>query len=382
MIMNKPIHFLKQFEVWVTDLTDRYRYSPFFKATVHIFAIQLILAVLLIAITGFAIQYAQTNTVGSINHHIQLAQQGATSSLQALPAAIERVRSRTLLYVFICLILLIILFGVLLNRFALSPAKDSLRLQKRFIGNVAHEIRTPLAIIKTSTEVALMSPDLSESQQETLQDTLIELNRISETINNLLSFDALLQPSRMKIESVDIGKIAEEVLSRHQAFAESRGIKLSLRIGNKRMIRGNAVALEQVATNLIKNAVNYTPAHAENTVLVSIESDYRKRIVFAVIDSGIGIAHKDLYHIFEPYYRGDTSRARGIGTGTSGLGLAIVNEIVRLHKGTISVKSAVNVGTTIAVSFPPAPDTADLLPSPLMSDEDQEGMHEVAMDFS
>ena len=192
--MTKPIHFLKQYGVWATDLTNRYKYSPFIKATVHIFAIQLILAALLIAITGLAIQYAQTNTVGSINHHIQLAQQGATTSLQTLPAAIDRVRARALTYVFICLTLLIILFGILLNRFALSPAKDSLRLQKRFIGNVAHEIRTPLAIIKTSTEVELMSPDISDSQRETLEDTLVELSRISETINNLLSFDALLQP--------------------------------------------------------------------------------------------------------------------------------------------------------------------------------------------
>ena len=380
--MTKQIHFLKQYGVWAIDLTNKYRYSPFFKATVHIFGIQLILAILLIAITGLAIQYAQTNTVGSINHHLLLAQHGATTSLQTLPEAIDRVRSRTLTYVFVSLVVLIILFGVLLNKFALSPAKDSLKFQKRFIGNVAHEIRTPLAIIKTSTEVELMSPKITESQRETLESTLTELNRISETINNLLSFDALLQPSRMKIEPVDIGKIAEEVLSRHQTFAESREIKLSLRVGSKRMVMGNAVALEQVATNLIKNAVNYTPAHAGNTVLVSIESDYRGRIVFAVIDSGIGINQKDMYHIFEPYYRGDTSRARGIGTGTSGLGLAIVNEIIRLHKGTISVKSAVNAGTTIAVSFPPAPESISQLESPLISDVNEGGIHEVAMDFS
>jgi signal transduction histidine kinase len=378
--MKTPTPYLKRFAEWATELTHRYRYNPFFKSTVHIFAIQLILGLLLIAITGWAIQYAQTNTVGSINHHIQLAQQGAPGEIQTLPEAIDRVRARTLTYVFFCLILLIVLFGILLNRFALSPARDSLRFQKRFIGNVAHEIRTPLAIIKTSTEVALMDPDISKHQKETLEDTVVELNRISETINNLLSFDALLQPSRMKIEPIDIGKIAETVIERHQAFADSRGIVLSLKMGKKRMVMGNPIALEQVATNLVKNAINYTPANDHGRVLLSIENDYRKRVVLAVIDSGIGIAQKDLYHVFEPYYRGDTSRARGIGTGTSGLGLAIVNEIVRIHKGTISIKSAVGSGTTIAISFPPA--EAHALEDPLILDEEEQGIHEVSMDFS
>jgi signal transduction histidine kinase len=378
--MNQLTRYLKQFGAWATELTNKYKYNPFLKSTIHIFAIQLLLGILLIAITGWAIQYAQTNTVGSINHHIELAQQGTPNELQTLPEAIERVRARTLTYVFVSLILLIILFGILLNRFALSPAKDSLRYQKRFIGNVAHEIRTPLAIIKTSTEVALMDPNISDEQKTTLEDTIVELNRISETINNLLSFDALLQPGRMKIESVDIGKIAETVLARHQAFADSRGIKLSLEMGNKRMVMGNPTALEQVATNLLKNAINYTPADAGNTVRMSIESDYRKRVVLAVIDSGIGIAQKDLYHVFEPYYRGDTSRARGIGTGTSGLGLAIVNEIVRIHKGTISVKSAVGHGTTIAISLPPAQEHH--LENPLLAEDNEEGINEVSMDFS
>jgi signal transduction histidine kinase len=97
-----------------------------------------------------------------------------------------------------------------------------------------------------------------------------------------------------------------------------------------------------------------------------------------VSDTGMGIADKDLFHIFEPFYRADTSRAREIGTGSSGLGLAIMNEIVRLHHGTITVRSALGRGTSIKVSIPRAT-TATETPETPTDDAD---MHEVSLDFS
>jgi signal transduction histidine kinase len=286
---------------------------------------------------------------------------------------------------YIGLVALIVLFGYLIIRFALTPARDSLQIQKRFIGNVAHEIRTPLSIIKTSTEVTLMDPELPEDIRKTLTGTLIELDRISETINNLLSFDTLMQPGRMKTEPVDLGAIVQAVLKRHQALADSRGITFSTHIGKNRMVLGNATGLDQITTNLIKNAINYTSEDKGGVVTVKIENDYRGRVVLVIIDSGIGIAQKDLYHVFEPFYRGDTSRARGVGTGSSGLGLAIVNEIVRMHKGTISIKSAVGRGTTIAISLPPGT-SSPIQNNPLIDATEEEtsdeGIHEVSVDFS
>ena len=380
--MKTQIRYLKPFVAWVTELTDKYRVNPFFRATVRIVMLQCVLALLLIAITGWSIQYAQSHTAGSVTRHIAQAQQTGSTSLGTIPQALARVRNKTLTYVFIALIVLITLFGYLLVRFALIPNKGALQSQKRFIGNMAHELRTPLAIIKTSTEVALMDPTLSKNQTETFKVTITELDRMSEIINNLLSFDTLLKPGRLKIEAVDLGSIVEQAVEDHQALAESRGITFSILLSNKRVVMGNKNALEQVVTNVLKNAINYTPANSNGTVRISIENDHRKRVVLAVIDSGIGISENDLYHIFEPYYRGDTSRARDIGTGNSGLGLAIVNEIVRLHKGTISVKSALGNGTTIAITFPSATEES-VLENPLLSSlENDGGINEVSLDFS
>jgi signal transduction histidine kinase len=383
--MKTLTHYLKQFAAWATDLTDSYRFNPFIKAVTNIVVILVIMTGLLIAISGWAIQYAQNNTVGSISYHIQQAVRGSPTAVQTLPEAINDVRTRTLTYVFAGLVALVILFGLLLVRFALLPTRASLQLQKKFIGNVAHEIRTPLAIIKTTTEVELMNPDINASQKESLESTVVELNRISDIINNLLSFDALLQPSRMKNQPVDMYKLAETVTARHKALADSRGVSLTLLSTNKRFVMGNPVALEQVITNLVKNAINYTPAHKDGTVHISIENDYRGRVLLAVIDSGVGIGQDDLYHVLEPFYRADSSRTRGLGSvGTSGLGLAIVNEITRMHRGTISIKSSLGHGTTVAVAFPAAPGSptieTPLFENPLQAQE--EGVHEISLDFS
>jgi signal transduction histidine kinase len=268
---------------------------------------------------------------------------------------------------------------VLLARFALRPAKNSLQFQKRFIGNVAHEIRTPLAIVKTSTEVALMDPSLSKDLRATLDDTIIELDRVSETINNLLSFDNLIRPRRLVPAAVDLGAIIDTVVDRHQTLAASRGISLIVDKSEHLKVLGNATALDQVVTNLVKNAITYTPKDKDGVVTITLGTDIRGSVVLTISDTGIGIAQKDLYHIFEPFYRGDTSRARGVGTGTSGLGLAIVNEIVRLHRGSITIRSALGEGTSFRVTLPRA---EDITLRERMDIEHHRGDGEVSVDFS
>jgi signal transduction histidine kinase len=112
---------------------------------------------------------------------------------------------------------------------------------------------------------------------------------------------------------------------------------------------GNVAALEQILTNVIKNAIHYTPSGG--TVSISVDPDYRGNIVISVADTGMGIPEKDLMHIFEPFYRGDSSRNRESGAG-SGLGLAIVSELVKLHKGRIAVESIVGKGTRVEITLP------------------------------
>lgn len=369
---------LKQFAALVIGLTDKYRFNPFVRTAVHIILLQVVLALVMIAIFSWGVQSAQERTVNTITRHLAEAVSTGTTSDSDLPTTIEKVRERTFGFVFFLVIAMNALFGYFMARFALRPTRQSLAHQKQFIGNIAHELRTPIAIVKTNTEVALFDPKLDPAVKQTFEDTLIEIDRISEIINNLLTFDTLARPRRMKFERVDLRLVGETVVKRHAALAHERGVALAMDSGRAAFIEGNATALEQVVTNLIKNAIHYTPEHQHGSVRLLIGYDTDGKIALTVADTGIGIAQKDLFHIFEPYYRGDTSRARGIGKGTSGLGLAIVNEIVRVHRGSISIRSALGRGTAVTISFPPAAQPAET-GAPLA---DQSGMHEVSLDFS
>lgn len=281
------------------------------------------------------------------------------------------VQRNTILTVGALIFLISLLFGFLSSQYALRPTRRSLGNQKRFIGNIAHELRTPLAIMKTSTEVALMESGLTANAIATFNTTLEELTRISETINNLLSFDSLIRPGHISTRPIHIPQILAAVVDRHQELARNRQISLTLDTPDDAYIVGNETAIEQVFTNLIKNSLNYTPSHDGRSVVVKGWVTPGNEVVVTVADTGIGIAQKDLFYIFEPFYRGDTSRARGIGSGTSGLGLAIVHDIVRLHQGTIVIRSALNRGTTIEITFPGADTTTYVQEFSIPDDQEQ-----------
>lgn len=353
--MATLIPFLKQSAASGTGSTPslyrKYQENPFFRSTVHIIIIQTLLVVLITVIFSTAILLQHDAITRKIEDRRAAVKAGQVLTPQSLDIYLEEVTNNTLGSTFLILITLAGIFGFLSARYALSPTRNSLEYQKRFIGNIAHELRTPLAIIRTNTEVALMDKTLSEYSRSTFETTTEELDRISEIINNLLSFDSLLRAGRIKVSKLNVQEILTAVVGRHAELAKTRGIKLSIEGTEELWILGNPVALEQVFTNLVKNALNYTPQHEDRTVTVRALNE-REKISVSVIDTGIGIAQKDLYHVFEPFYRGDTSRTRGIGSGTSGLGLAIVNDIVRVHGGSIIIRSALNRGTTIEIAFP------------------------------
>ncbi len=244
----------------------------------------------------------------------------------------------------------------MLIRLSLKPARDNLRHQKLFISNIAHELRTPLSIIKTNSEVALMDPGLDTDAAAAFKETIGELNRISDIINNLLSLNTLARPERMQFKNLDLAPLCEAVVKHFQALARERGIKLALRHERGSIVWGNAVALEQVMSNIIKNALSYTSRKDSGSVAVTLRPQ-EGMVLFQVQDSGVGMTQEELLHIFEPFYRADSSRNRRGAEEGSGLGLTIVNEMVRVHRGKIQVESRRKSskkpgGTTVSVFLP------------------------------
>jgi two-component system, OmpR family, sensor histidine kinase CiaH len=257
---------------------------------------------------------------------------------------------QSLLVLFIVVILSII-GGILVARFTLRPARDTLRYQKLFISNVAHELRTPLSVIKTSTEVGLIDPTLSQSARTNYNDILVELDRVSEIINNLLSLNTLTRPERMQFKDVALEPLITDVVHRHAVLAGERSIKVEISCQKNTSVWGNTTALEQIIANLVKNAISYTPRGSQTAVEITTHLD-GDMVVLGVSDGGIGISEEDLFHIFEPFYRADMSRVRKIKKVGSGLGLTIVNEMVRVHHGKIQIQSKLRKGTKVWVYLP------------------------------
>lgn len=335
----------------IRRLRRRYDEDLFFRSTVNVVAVQALLVTLTVLVFGAAVMRQQAEAERIIGERRAAFEAGQRFEPGTLEAILEDVALETFSIAFLVLVLLSIALATIAARYALAPTRGSLAAQKRFIGNLAHELRTPLSIIRTSTEVALMDPKDHAMAEKTLAGTMEELDRVSGIINNLLSFQGLLQAGKLTFAPVDLCAVAHDAAARHEELARTRGIELTVDARHAALIDGNAVAIGQVFTNLIKNALTYTPEHANRKVEVEVHTE-GDRVIASVADQGIGIAQKDLFYVFEPFYRGDTSRARGIGSGTSGLGLAIVNDIVRSHKGSIVIRSALNRGTTIELSFP------------------------------
>lgn len=241
-----------------------------------------------------------------------------------------------------------LLFGIIIGYASLRPTRAALVSQKQFIGNVAHELRTPLAVMKTNIEVALDDGTLDVALRRTLHENVEELDRASDIINNLLTFNTLLNPGAIAFADIDLVGVVERVMEKLSTLARERNIPMQIERGEFVIVHGNSSALEQITMNLLRNAIIYSASGAP--IVIRVTPDYRGYIELEVSDHGMGIGAEELVHIFEPFYQVDRSRS-GSRAG-SGLGLTIVSELVKLHGGKIFFKSKLGRGTTAIVSIP------------------------------
>lgn len=359
-----------------TGLLNKYRYDPFFRTEVNVVGLQVAFALVILGLVGtsFSLLYHDISTAIVDGIRAGFASGSPEMLGPSIVGEIQEIRTQNLLAITSVIFLTTILFGYIIARVTLAPARNALVSQKQFIGNIAHELRTPLSVIKTNTEVALLDSDVSRDMRSTLHSNIEELDRISEIINNLLSLSALVRPERIEFSSVDLSAIATDVIQKFSHFAKRGEHQVTLRKSPDALVWGNATALQQIVGNLIKNAISYTPKGGH--VRVTVESAPNNQVEFIVQDSGIGIERKDLFRIFEPFYRADPSRTRG--EGGSGLGLTIVSELTKLHQGKITIRSAVGRGTTVSILFP------GVRSRPQVGNEAdvREGLNEIAVDFS
>jgi signal transduction histidine kinase len=237
-----------------------------------------------------------------------------------------------------------------------------LERNRTFVANAAHELRSPLAAIRSSVEVALNRPRSPEEYSTILGEVMEECEYLVNLINRLLIL-AEGDAGRLGAgrQSTRLDKIVRESLDMFEAVAESQGVHVRCAELYPVLVPGDEFHLRQVVRNLLDNAIKFTRADGQVTVTLRPELG-AQRALLTVADEGAGIAPHDLPHIFERFYRGDKSRQRQAGGGGSGLGLSICQSIVEALGGQISVASVPGQGSAFTVTLP-ALTEADTAPS-------------------
>ena len=223
-------------------------------------------------------------------------------------------------------------------------------LRHEFVANVSHELKTPLSSIKAYSETLLDGAlDDKRNNERFVQQISEQAERLYQLILDLLSLARIESGSQtFEIETVSAGDVVDDCVARHEEAAAAKGISLTTEPPPAPFeLQADEEGVHQMLSNLLSNAINYTPDGGRVTVRWRSEGEEG---VIEVADTGIGIAEEDQARVFERFYRVDKARSRELG-GT-GLGLAIVKHLAHSFAGEVEVESRLGEGSTFRVRLP------------------------------
>lgn len=224
----------------------------------------------------------------------------------------------------------------------------SFEQQKRFVADASHELRTPLTVLITENQTALSRTRSAEEYRETVEENLktaVQMKGLAEALLELARLDSK-QPRTDRL-TFELSELVQACANRLQTLAAKKDIALHVRLEEDVAIHASPVRIRLVITNLLENAIHYTGEGGRIDITLTSVHDH---CVLTVADNGCGIDPKHLPHIFERFYRADTSRTRG--AGRYGLGLTICQAVVQAERGEISVRSTPGQGTTFTITLP------------------------------
>ena len=228
----------------------------------------------------------------------------------------------------------------------LERLSDAFEIQRQFTANAAHELRTPLSLMQVQLDLynSTRHPDNDADTLQTIKMVTEQNGRLSKMVKTLLDMSELQTVGRD--DEIMVDALVDEVLADLDPLAQEKNIKLTGKCKNITMV-GSDILIYRLVYNLVENAIKYNHSGGQVTVTA-----YRKEkhVYLSVEDTGNGIPEELRERVFEPFFRVDKSRSRELGG--VGLGLALVREIVRVHDGSIAVRSNPSGGTVFDVMLP------------------------------
>lgn len=221
-------------------------------------------------------------------------------------------------------------------------------VRRDFVANISHELKTPIGGISILAEAlaeANNNPELVKNFSERMQ---IEATRLSHLVQEIIDLSRIQDQNTMQnSEMVSLNKIIEEAIDQSKVLAGKRHVELNFASEEEVQFFGDRKQLVMAISNLIENAINYSPERTSVNVLLRKNNEVAE---ISISDQGVGIAEADIERIFERFYRVDSARSRD--TGGTGLGLSIVKHVISNHGGDIQVWSDPGTGSTFTVLLP------------------------------
>ncbi len=225
--------------------------------------------------------------------------------------------------------------------------RESFSKEHRFVGDAAHELKTAIAVVRSSVQLLMLRHRSAGEYRAGLARILEDNQRVEAIVSQMLQLARLEEVKQTDLPALDLGDAVRSVVAQLQTIADDYSIKVPVESSPNLLVRIRPESAEILVSNLLLNAIQHSKPDSLVSLLARREAS--DEITLEVVDEGNGISPEALPHIFQRFYRADTSRSRE--TGGTGLGLAICKSIVDAAGGTIEIKSTVGVGTRVKVTF-------------------------------
>jgi signal transduction histidine kinase len=233
----------------------------------------------------------------------------------------------------------------------LGRLESSFFALRRFTADASHELKTPLTVLRAGIERAITHPDSTDDVLEVLEETLVEVNRMTELVDSLLML-ARTDEGRAALhkEPVDLREILGEMAETASILEEGSSVSVSVEVPEEPItVLVDRSRIRQLLMNLLTNAIKFNQPEGRVTVETEVEEE---NLVIRVSDTGVGMSGSELEHAYQRFWRADLARSRKGQRPGTGLGLAICKWIAEAHGGSIDAKSKRGKGTTMTVKLP------------------------------